>query len=364
MKIPFVDLKREYNNLKEEIDNAVASVLDSGQYILGENVAAFEHEFATYCGVKHGIGVASGTDALTLILDACGVAKGDEVITVPNTYIATADAIVRNNATPVFVDIAHMSYLMNTSLLKAAISNRTKAIIPVHLYGQPADMKPIMEIAAKHDLLVIEDACQAHGAEYRGEKTGGLGDIAAFSFYPTKNLGCYGDGGMVVTDSKDIADKIRELRDYGQRKKHDHVYVGYNSRLDELQAAILRVKLRHLDRRIANRRTIASLYNELLPRNIVKPYVAPTVKHTYHQYVIRTENRDKMQRKLTARGIGTAIHYPTLIHQQVAYEYLRRSVRPLPCAESTVKRILSLPMHPFLELREIEYIAEEVRKAS
>ena len=361
MNIPFQNLRQEYSDLKEEIDSAVTSVLESGSYILGENVAAFEHEYATYCDVKHGIGVASGTDALTLALSALDIGRGDEVITVPNTYVATADAIVRNNATPVFVDIAHMSYLLNATAIKAAITARTKAIIPVHLYGQPADMQPIMELAKEHDLFVIEDACQAHGAEYRHRKAGSLGDIAAFSFYPTKNLGCCGDGGMVVTNSNDMADKIRELRNYGQRIKHVHVHVGYNSRLDELQAAILRVKLKRLDRWIAKRRTIASLYNELLPRSVVRPYVAPIAKHAYHLYVIRTKNRDEMRQKLMGQGIETAIHYPTPIPQQVAYAYLGHTVRPLPCAESTAKHILSLPMHPYLELRDIEYIADAVR---
>jgi len=364
MKIPFQNLKQEYSNLKEEIDSAVTSVLDSGRYILGENVAAFEHEFATYCGVKQGIGVASGTDALTLALRTLDIGMGDEVITVPNTYISTVDAIARNNATPVFVDIGHMSYLINTVEIKAAITARTKAIIPVHLYGQPVDMQPIMELAKEHDLFVIEDACQAHGAEYRGKKTGSLGDIAAFSFYPTKNLGCCGDGGMVVTNNDELSGKIRELRNYGQRKKHEHVYVGYNSRLDELQAAILRVKLPHLNRWIENRRKIASLYSELLPHKIVKPYVAPIAKHAYHLYVIRTENRDEMRQKLAAQGVDTAVHYPTPIHMQEAYKHLRRPVRPLHCAESTAKRILSLPMHPNLKLREVEYIADAVRKAT
>lgn len=361
MNIPFMDLRHEYSNLKGEIDSAVASVLDSGHYILGENVAAFEHEFATYCGVKHGIGVASGTDALTLALNAIGVGQGDEVITVPNTYIATADAIARNNATPVFVDIDPMSYTIDPEAISAAITNRTRAIIPVHLYGQPADMQPIMEIAEEHDLFVIEDACQAHGAEYRHKKTGSLSDIAAFSFYPTKNLGCCGDGGMVVTDSNDIANNIRELRNYGQRKKHEHVHIGYNSRLDELQAAVLRVKLKHLDEWITNRRMIASLYDELLPHNVVKPYVSPIANHAYHLYVIQTEKRDKMHEYLRVHGIETAIHYPTPIHQQIAYKYLGYTVGAFPHVASTAKRILSLPMHPYLELRDIEYIAEAVR---
>jgi dTDP-4-amino-4,6-dideoxygalactose transaminase len=361
MKIPFQNLKQEYRNLKEEIDSAVASVLDSGQYILGENVAAFEHEFATYCGVKYGVGVASGTDALTLALNAIGVGQGDEVITVPNTYIATADAIARNNATPVFVDIDPMIYTINIGAIKAAITNRTRAIIPVHLYGHPADMQPIMEIAKEHDLFVIEDACQAHGAEYRGKKTGSLGDIAAFSFYPTKNLGCCGDGGMVVTDSNDIADDIRGLRNYGQHKKHEHVYVGYNSRLDELQAAILRVKLKHLDEWIGKRRKIAGLYDELLPFEVLHPISTPHSNQAYHLYVIQMDKRDEMQRKLSAQGIGTAIHYPTPIHLQKAYNYLGYSVGAFPHVESIANRILSLPMHPYLKLREIEYIADAVR---
>ena len=362
MTIPFQNLKQEYSDLKGEIDSAVASVLDSGHYILGENVAAFEHEFATYCGDKNGIGVASGTDALTLALSALDIGKGDEVITVPNTYIATADAIVRNNATPVFVDIDGMRYTIDPAPIRAAITARTKAIIPVHLYGQPAHMQRIMEIAKEHDLFVIEDACQAHGAEYGGKKTGSLGDIAAFSFYPTKNLGCCGDGGMVVTDSNDIADDIRELRNYGQRKKHEHVHIGYNSRLDELQAAILRIKLKRLDRWIANRRTIASLYDELLPPTVLTPYAAHIAEHAYHLYVIQTDKRDEMQRKLNAQGIETAIHYPTPIHQQIAYKYLGYNLGAFPHAEAVAKRILSLPMHPYLKLREIEYIADAVRE--
>ena len=360
MEIKFFDPKREYKYLRSDIAAAVTSVLASGKYILGDNVAAFESEFAAYCGAKHGIGVASGTDALTLALAALNIERGDEVITVPNTYIATADAIARNNATPVFVDIYPRVYTLDLSAIEAAITKRTKAIVPVHLYGCPADMQPIMEIAEEYDLSVVEDACQAHGAEYKGKKVGSIGDIAAFSFYPSKNLGCAGDGGMVVTNNDAIAMKIRELRNYGQRRKHEHVRIGYNSRLDELQAAILRIKLRHLERWITRRIEIATLYDELLSSEIVKPYVPSDVKHAYHLYVIQTANRNEINRKLAMAGIETAIHYPTPIHRQASYAYLNYDLGSLPCAESIANRILSLPMYPFLDTSEIEYIVKEL----
>lgn len=360
MNIEFVGLKREYCHLKKEIDSAVTSVLESGNYILGESVSAFETEYARYCGVRNGIGVASGTDAITLALGALGVGRGDEVITVPNTYIATANAISHNNAKPVFVDIDTNTYTIDPTCIRDAVTERTKAIVPVHLYGHPADMQPIMEIAEEKGLFVIEDACQAHGAEYRGKRAGALGDAAAFSFYPTKNLGCCGDGGIITTNNNDIANKIAELRNYGQRRKHEHVQIGYNSRLDELQAAILRVKLKHLEEWVNKRNAIAGVFNELLPSNIITPFVSSKVKHAFHLYVIQTDKRFILQRKLMQSGIATAIHYPTPIYRQIAYSGLGFTIVGFPFVDYLSNRILSLPIHPFLELNELEYIVEQI----
>ncbi|MCK4462781.1 MAG: DegT/DnrJ/EryC1/StrS family aminotransferase [Candidatus Omnitrophica bacterium] len=362
--IPFVDLKRQYNSIKDEIDTKINEVLESTNFILGEKVEAFEHEFANYCGVKYGVGVASGSDALFLSLKALGIGKGDEVITVPNTYIATANAIAQNGAKPVFVDITPEMYCIGLGEIEEKITEKTKAILPVHLYGHPASMDAICDIATKYDLYIIEDACQAHGAESFGDKTGYLGNAGCFSFYPSKNLGCAGDGGMIVTYHKELAEKIKMLRDYGQKTKNHHEVIGYNSRLDEIQATMLRVKLKYLDEWNNKRREHARLYNELLKEveGIETPFESDYVKHIYHLYVIRSKNRDKLQQYLTSNGISTGIHYPIPIHLQKAYKYLKYKKGDFPITEEYVNEILSLPMYPELRDDEIERVCEKIKE--
>ncbi|NJD98895.1 DegT/DnrJ/EryC1/StrS family aminotransferase [Thermococcus sp. LS1] len=362
--IPFVDLRREYQAIKDEIDQAIQRVLESGWFILGKELEAFEKEFAEYIGVKHVIGVNSGSDALYLAVKALGIGKGDEVITVSHTFISTVDAIARNGAKPVFVDIDPETYTMDVSQIEKAITERTKAIIPVHLYGHPADMDPIMEIAEKYELYVIEDASQAHGAEYKGRKVGSIGHIGCFSFYPTKNLGAYGDAGAVVTNDDELAEKLRMMRNYGSPKKYYHKFIGVNSRLDEIQAAVLRVKLRHLDEWNEKRRKIAKLYNELLEdSDVITPIEKEWAKHVYHLYVIRHRERDKLQKYLTEKGIKTQIHYPVPVHLQKAYLDLGIRVK-LPVTERISREILSLPIFPYLTDAEIEKIAMVVKNAS
>lgn len=356
--IPFNDLKREYYSVKEEIDAAVAEVLESGWFILGEQVEAFEEEFADYCGAQYAVGVGSGTEALHLALLACGVQPGDEVITVPNTAVPTVSAISFANAVPVFVDIHPQSYNMDPSKLEMAITDRTKAIVPVHLFGQPADMAPIMEIARHHGLAVIEDCAQAHGARYRGHKVGTLGDAGCFSFYPTKNLGAYGDGGMIVTNREDVAEKLRLLRNYGQTRRYYHVTPGFNSRLDEIQAAILRVKLNRLDAWNQRRRILASLYARLLSGVLVAtPIEMSYGLHVYHLYVIRCTQRDELQTFLAAHDANTLIHYPVPIHLQEAYVSLGLDEGSYPMAESYAKQMLSLPLYPALTEEEVNSVA-------
>lgn len=364
MNIPFVDLKRQYRSISKEIDTAIHDVLQNGWYILGDNVAAFEEEFAKYCNAKYAIGVASGTDALTLSIGALGIGEGDEIITVPNTFIATIDAIYRNRAKPVFVDINHETYNIDVNKIEEKITEKTKAIIPVHLYGQPADMNIIVKIAKKYNLIIIEDGCQAHGAEYNGKKVGSLGDVGCFSFYPGKNLGAYGDGGIVVTDNFEIAEKIRTLRNYGQKVKYYHDLVGYNSRLDEIQAAVLRVKLKYLDKWNDLRRLHSKEYAELLDgvSGIVLPSNEENVKHVYHLYVIKCENIDQIQEKLSSKGISTGIHYPVPIHLQKAYTELGYCKGDFPITEEYAQKILSLPMFPELTYDEVKYISDQIKE--
>lgn len=358
MNIPFVDLKCQYDSIKDEINIKINEVLQNTHFILGENVEAFEKEFANYCGVKYGVGVASGSDALALSLKAFRISKGDEVITVPNTFIATVDAISRNGAKPVFVNVDPETYNIDVNKIEEKITDNTKAIIPVHLYGQPVDMVQIVKIAREYDLRIIEDACQAHGAEYKGKKVGSLGDIGCFSFYPSKNLGTYGDGGMVVTNDGKIAEEIKMLRNYGQSKKYYHDCIGYNSRLDEIQAAILRVKLKYLDGWNDKRRKHAKLYNELLENvsGIETPIEKDYVKHVYHLYVIRCKDRDELQQYLSSKGVSTGIHYPIPVHLQKAYEHLEYKHGNFPITEKFSKEILSLPMFPELTENEIEVV--------
>jgi dTDP-4-amino-4,6-dideoxygalactose transaminase len=362
--IPTIDLRREYHSIEEEVNEAIRGVLASGWFISGENVKAFEREFAQYCGVKFGVGVASGTDALQLALRACGVEAGDEVITVSNTSFATAIAISYAGAKPVFVDIDE-TYTMDVSKVEKKITPKTKAILPVHLYGQPADIEPVVGLARKHNLRVIEDACQAHGTEYKGKKVGSFGDVGCFSFYPTKNLGAYGDGGMVITNNEEIAQKLRLLKDYGQVERFSHIMKGYNSRLDELQAAILRVKLKKLDMWNKRRCRHAELYNKLLAESpVITPVVKKGNKHVYHQYVIRTSHRDHLQKWLKKNGVGTDIHYPTPIHLQPAYAELGLQEGALPVTEQYAKEILSLPMNPELKSSEIEQCCKLIQDFS
>jgi len=359
--IPFLDLKAQYTSIKSEIDTAIRGVLDSCGYILGPEVAKLEEEFAAYSGAQFGIGVNSGTSALHLSLLAAGIGPGDEVITVPFTFVATIAAIEYAGAKPVLVDIDPKTYNMDPAALEAAITPRTRAVIPVHLHGLMAEMDPILEIARRHNLVVIEDACQAHGAEYKGKRAGSLGDLAAFSFYPGKNLGAYGEGGMVVTSNPDLAKKVRMLRDWGAEKKYHHVLKGYNYRLEGIQGAVLRVKLRHLEAWTEGRRRAAAHYDRLLgAAGIVIPEPKPYQRHVYHVYAIRTTQRQAWQEALNARGIQTGIHYPFPVHLLPAYSDLGYKSGDFPHAERAAAEVLSLPMFPELTTEQCETVARAV----
>jgi len=361
-KIPLLDLKAQLTTIREEVREAVDRVLDGGQYIMGPEVKTFEQEVAEYVGVKHAIGVANGTDALLLALDAAGVGKGDEVITTPFTFFATAEVVSQLGATPVFVDIDPKTYNIDVEQIKAKITEKTKAIIPVHIFGQPANMDEIMEIAEKHNLFVLEDAAQAMGAEYKGKKIGSLGHAATYSFFPTKNLGGYGDGGMVVTNDDELARKIRILRVHGSNPKYYHSMIGYNSRLDELQAAILRIKLRQLDQWNDARRQKAALYNELLAGTpVVTPYHAEDRKHIYHLYIVQAEERDELMQHLKENGISTGVYYPVPLHQQEVYKPLGYNEGSLPVAEYMSKRTFALPLYAELEDETIRMIADTIK---
>jgi dTDP-4-amino-4,6-dideoxygalactose transaminase len=364
--IPVFDLERQYNAIRDEINEAVTRVLESGWFILGQEVEAFEGGFAAYCSLSHGVGVGSGTEALHLALLACGVGPGDEVIAVPHTAVATVAAIELTGARPVFVDIDPASYIIAPDRVESRITARTRAIVPVHLYGQAADMDPILEIAQRHGLAVVEDCAQAHGAEYRGRRVGSLGRVACFSFYPTKNLGAYGDGGMVVTDDEVLAQKVRLLRQYGWEKRYVSSLRGLNSRLDELQAAILRVKLRHLDEWNKARRVWARLYDELLAGSgVATPTEMDYGRHVYHLYVVRCPNRahrDGLKSYLAEHGVGTAIHYPVPIHLQEAYHDLGHRRGDFPMTEACADEILSLPMYPELREDEVRETARLVKE--
>ena len=366
--IPLVDLKKQYASIQQEMDGKISGVLKSTAFILGSEVKEFEKEFAAFCTAEHSIGVSSGTAALALALLALDIGKGSEVITTPNTFIATAGAISHVGARPVLVDVDPESYNIDVSKIEEAITERTKAIIPVHLYGQPSEMDAVLQIAKKHGLGVVEDACQAHGAEYRGQRAGSLGDISAFSFYPGKNLGAYGDGGAVVTNRGELAERIKLLRNHGSLRKYYHEIIGYNSRLDEIQAAILRVKLRYLDEWNEKRRGKANLYNEYLKDLVheglvVTPKEKDWAKHVYHLYVIQVEEgiRDKLIEYLNVREIGAQIHYPIPIHLQKAYRHLGYKEGSFPVAEKLAKRIVSLPMFPELEEHQVERITHEIK---
>ncbi|MCL4490165.1 MAG: DegT/DnrJ/EryC1/StrS family aminotransferase [Chloroflexi bacterium] len=363
MTIPLVDLKAQYRTIQPEIDAAMQRVVGNTSFILGKEVAEFEKNFAAFCGASHCVGTDSGTAALHLALLICGIQPGDEVITTTHTFIATAEVISLVGARPVFVDIDPTTYNLDPNLLERAITPRTRAIIPVHLYGQPAEMDPILDIARRHNLRVIEDAAQAHGAEYRGRRTGTMGDVACFSFYPGKNLGAYGDAGALVTNDEKLAEHARMLRDHGRRDKYKHQIVGYGYRLDALQAAILGAKLPHLDAWNARRREIADCYTELLTNtDLVPPYVPPHVRPVFHLYVVRAKNRDGLQAHLKAQGIEAGIHYPIPLHLQPVYESLGYKLGDFPQTEKAANEILSLPMYPELTEPQIYQIVGAIKE--
>jgi len=364
MKVPFLDLKAQYESIKDEIDTAIGHVVEKTAFAGGPFVKKFEKEFADYCGCKHAMGVSSGTSAIWLALIGLGVGKGDEVITVPNTFIATAEAISMCGATPVLIDIDEQTYNINPALLEKAITPRTKAVIPVHLYGQMADMDPVMEIARKHGLFVIEDACQAHGAEYKGRRAGSIGDAGCFSFYPGKNLGAYGEAGAVVTNNLELVGKINSVKDHGQAKKYYHNMIGWNARMDGIQGAVLSVKLKYLNKWNDARRNNAKLYTDLLSDfdGTVTPYVADYAKHVFHIYAIRVQNCNGLMSALAEKEIQFGIHYPVPIHLQDAYDFLGLKKGSFPAAENSVNGLLSLPMFPELAKEQIEYVVNEIKQ--
>ncbi len=362
MTIPFLDLKAQYRAIKAEIDEAVGRVLENGTFILGPEVAGFEQDFAAYCQVAHAVAVNSGTSALHLALLAGGIGPGDEVITVPFTFVATVAAISYAGATPVYVDIEPDSFNMDPRQVEAAITSRTKAIMPVHLYGQPADMDPILDIARRRGLLVIEDAAQAHGAEYKGRRAGSMGDLAAFSFYPTKNLGAYGEGGAVVTNNPRFDRTVRMLRDWGCDRKYYHRLRGFNYRMEGMQGAILRVKLRHLEEWTQARRARAQEYPRMLGTAVKAPREKPYARHVYHAYVIRTGSRAVVQQALEAAGVQYGIHYPLPLHLQEAYRDSRYGEGSFPVAEAAAREVISLPLFPEMTTRQMEYVAAAVMR--
>ncbi|HEV2435674.1 MAG TPA: DegT/DnrJ/EryC1/StrS family aminotransferase [Verrucomicrobiae bacterium] len=364
MKVPFLDFVGPYTELKEELDEAYFRFMRSASYILGKEVEAFEAEYANFCGVKHCVGVGNGLEALHLALRAYGIGKGDEVIVPSNTYIATWLAVSYADAQPVPVEPDAGTCNLDPARIEAAITRHTKAIMPVHLYGQPADMDPIMQIAGKHGLKVIEDNAQAHGACYRGRRTGSLGDAAGNSFYPSKNLGAFGDAGAVTTNDAQFADRVRTLRNYGSKKKYYNEVKGYNSRLDELQAAFLRVKLKKLEEWNGRRRVIASCYTAALRQSpdLILPCVPEWAEPAWHFFIIRHSQRDTLQRKLTDAGIGTLIHYPVPPHLSGAYAGEKWKPGTFPIAENLANSVLSLPMGPHLTVKEADYVAERTNQ--
>ncbi|PKN28951.1 MAG: erythromycin biosynthesis sensory transduction protein eryC1 [Deltaproteobacteria bacterium HGW-Deltaproteobacteria-21] len=362
--IAFVDLRRQYEEIRGEIDRAMEEVISKTAFVGGSFLKSFEEGFAAFCGAKHCIGVGNGTDALFLALKALGIGAGDEVITVANSFIATSEAVTMTGAKVVFVDIDPRTYNIDVTKIEEKITSRTKAILPVHLYGQPADMDPILEIGAKHGLKVVEDAAQAHGAMYKGRRIGSIGDIGCFSFYPGKNLGAYGDGGAIVTSNDEWAVRARMLANHGRVEKYDHDMEGVNSRLDGLQAAILGVKLKHLPEWNERRRRNASLYNEYLKNSgVVTPFEIKDVQPVYHLYVVKCGNgvREKFQDHLKQRGISTGVHYPIALPNLKAYAYLGHRESDFPVATAASREIVSLPMFPELVRSEIEYVAEAVK---
>jgi dTDP-4-amino-4,6-dideoxygalactose transaminase len=365
MKVPILEFKTQYRTHQAELDAAIREVLEASWFILGKQGEAFEQEFAAYCGAGHAVGVGSGTEALHLALLASGVGPGDEVITVPNTAVPTACAIDFAGATPVFADIDPATFTLDPAELERRLTPRTKAVVPVHLYGQPADMEPILAFARRHGLRVIDDAAQAHGAEYRGRRVGVLADASAWSFYPSKNLGAYGDAGAVTTNDPELARRLRMLRNYGEEERYYHTIRGFNSRLDEIQAALLRVKLRHLDAWNDRRREIAAHYAERIHHPEIRlPAEAPWARHVYHLYVVRAPRRDALREHLAAREIGSQIHYPVPIYRQQAYAHLGVPPGDCPEAERAMAEILSIPVYPELTEEQVEAVVEGVNSFS
>jgi dTDP-4-amino-4,6-dideoxygalactose transaminase len=361
--VPLLDLVAQYKEIKPEMDAAIQRVLDSGHFILGPEVAAVEEEVADYLGVAHGIGLASGTDALILALRALDIGKGDEVILPAYTFFATIGSVLHVGATPVLVDVDKKTYCIDIEQTRAKVTSATKAIIPVHLYGQAADMDALAEIAKENNLSIIEDNAQAFGADYKGKKTGSIGDIGCISFFPSKNLGAYGDGGMVVTDNPKLAEKMRMLRAHGWKKKYFPEILGYNSRLDSLQAAILRVKLPHLDKWNEGRRKVAHVYNEALANipNLQAPYEAPNRTHVYHLYILQVPNRDELQEKLKEAGIGTSIYYPQPLHLAEPCRELGYKEGDFPVAERASLETVAIPVYPEMSDEQIAYVLEIVK---
>ncbi len=364
-----MDLKAQLGFIRNELVESIGRVLSNADFVLGDEVVSFEREFADYCKARYAVGVNSGTSALHLSLRAMDIGTGDAIMTVPNTFFATAEAISYNGATPIFVDVDPLTYNMGPlkleeklSIMSPAERVREKAVIPVHLFGQPAEMDAILEVAKRYNLFVVEDACQAHGAEYKGQKVGALGDAGCYSFYPSKNLGACGEGGMVVTNNSELANRITILRDHGQDRKHHHQSIGYNARLESLQAAILRVKLKYLDQWIEKRRKLASIYAERLDgQHIITPCEDPKAKHVYHLYVVRHERRSALMDYLKARNIGSALHYPVLIPAQKAYAHLGYRRGDFPVAEACADQVLSLPMFPELSEAQVETVCQAIR---
>ena len=362
MPVPFVDLQAQYRSIKAEVDAAIQRVLDTSAFILGREVEAFERAFSEYVGARECVGVSNGTAAIQLALTACGVGAGDEVIVPANTFFATAEAVSTAGATPVFVDCDPVTYNIDVTKIEAAVTPRTRALLPVHLYGQPADLDAVFEVAERHNLMVIEDAAQAHGARYKGRRVGARGRASCFSFYPGKNLGAYGEGGAVTTDDPEVARRLRMLRDHGSEQKYRHEIIGYNFRLEGIQGAVLNVKLKHLDGWNELRRSHAARYRELLTPlaeagAITLPAEAPDVEHVYHLFVIQTEARDALQRHLSGAGVQTGIHYPVPVHLQPAYASLGHREGDFPHAESQSRRVLSLPMYAELTEQPLKYVA-------
>ena len=363
MRVPVFELTRQNQRLWPELETAIKRVIDSGKFIMGDEVALLEEHIAEMVGAFYGIGVGNCSDALHLCVQACGIGPGDEVITTPFTFFATAGAVARHGATPVFADIDLETYNISPKAIRDAITPRTKAIIVVHLYGNPVDMQPIMDMAKERDIAVIEDAAQAIDSEYNGEMIGSIGDLGCFSFFPTKNLGCFGDGGMIVTKSDELASKLRILRLHGSNPKYYHAELGYNSRLDTLQAAILDVKLKYLDEWTQRRREIASLYSALLQGlPVVLAKETDGGKHVYHQYTIRTSYRDELQNYLKEHGIGTGLYYPLSLHLQKVFADLGYKEGDLPNSELAAREVLSLPMFPELKDEEVEYVCDTIKR--